>query len=195
MSEGAPITVCPELVEGPLFLQASHMQLIPHLEAPALAITAIKAQCWHDAGRWHFRFLIDGATRLVLPDPAEPTRADTLWQATCFEAFVGCDGTAYREYNFAPSGQWAAYAFEGPRQGMLTADDQVEVWLEGGDDWIAVEAAVSAEFAPVSPLNLAAVIEEQGGHKSYWALAHAPCPPDFHNRDCFIAHLPPVQEP
>ena len=128
--------------------------------------------------------------RLVLPDPADSGRADELWRTTCFEAFVGGQGTAYREYNFAPSGQWAAYAFDSPRQGMRNADDEVEVWLEGGDDWIAVEVAVSADLAPDSPLNLTAVIEEEGGVKSYWALAHPDWPPDFHNRDCFVAHLP-----
>ena len=57
---------------------------------------------------------------------------------------------------------------------------------------IAVAAAVSAELMSQSAMNLTAVIEEAGGVKSYWALAHPDGPPDFHNRDCFIAHLPPV---
>ena len=66
----------------------------------------------------------------------------------------------------------------------------VEVWLEGGETWIAVEAAVSADLAPHSPLGLSAVIEEHGGAKSYWALAHPPGAPDFHHPDCFAAQLP-----
>jgi hypothetical protein len=41
-----------------------------------------------------------------------------------------------------------------------------------------------------SDLALTAVIEETDGTKSFWALAHAPGPPDFHNPDCFIATLP-----
>ena len=171
------------------------MNLKPHPDTPPLAVTAIQTDCWHDAGRWHFRYLIDGATRLILPDPAETGRADNLWQSTCFEAFVGGAGAAYREYNFAPSGQWAAYAFDRPREGMRTADDRVEVWLEGGDTWIAVETALSADLAPGSPLNLTAIIEEACGHKSYWALAHPDGPPDFHNRDCFVAQLQPVTAP
>ena len=57
--------------------------------------------------------------------------------------------------------------------------------------------AGSTDLNPTVPLAiaLAAVIEEVGGHKSYWALAHPDGPPDFHNRDCFIAHLPPVTAP
>ncbi len=39
-------------------------------------------------------------------------------------------------------------------------------------------------------LALSTVIEATDGTKSYWALAHAPGPPDFHNPDCFTATLP-----
>ena len=43
--------------------------------------------------------------------------------------------------------------------------------------------------ARILHLGLSAVIEAMDGTKSYWALAHAPGPPDFHNRDCFTARL------
>jgi len=40
-------------------------------------------------------------------------------------------------------------------------------------------------------VNLAAVIEEADGAKSYWAHAHPPeGPPDFHHPDCFVLELP-----
>ena len=165
-------------------------KLNPHPDHPPLAVSAIESQCWRDGGRWHVRYLLDGTDRLILPDPADPARADNLWRTTCFEAFVGGEGSAYREWNFAPSGQWAAYAFNGPRENRRNADDEVEVWLEGGETWIAVEAAISAHLSPRSPLNLTAIIEEEGGHKSYWALAHSAGPADFHDPSCFIARLP-----
>ena len=166
------------------------MNLIPHSDHPPGAVTAIDVRCWREDGKWRFRYLVEGAQQLVLPGALDGGRADQLWRTTCFEAFVGGDGTTYREYNFAPSGKWAAYAFDAPRSGMRHADEQAEVWLEGGETWIAVEAEVAGIFAPGSPLNLTAVIEEIGGHKSYWALAHPSGPPDFHDRSCFIARLP-----
>ena len=44
-------------------------------------------------------------------------------------------------------------------------------------------------------LNLAAVIEEKSGAKSYWALAHPPAgPPDFHHPACFVLQLPPPSD-
>jgi len=37
---------------------------------------------------------------------------------------------------------------------------------------------------------LSAVLEEKGGVKSFWALAHPPGQPDFHDLACFVAELP-----
>ena len=39
-------------------------------------------------------------------------------------------------------------------------------------------------------LGLSAVIEENSGRKSYWALKHPDGPPDFHRADCFTLELP-----
>ena len=45
---------------------------------------------------------------LLLPTGA-PARTDELWRHTCFEAFVKeAAGEDYYEFNFAPSGEWAA---------------------------------------------------------------------------------------
>jgi hypothetical protein len=38
-------------------------------------------------------------------------------------------------------------------------------------------------------VSIAAVIEEEGGKMSYWALAHPPGQPNFHHPDCFVASL------
>src|ERR1043165_4654007 len=54
-----------------------------------------------------------------LPPVAAAARTDDLWQHTCFEAFIrASSGTAYYEFNFAPSTQWAAYRFSGYRSEM-----------------------------------------------------------------------------
>ena len=47
-------------------------------------------------------------------------RKDELWRHTCFEAFVRVgEGSAYHEFNFAPSGDWNCYRFTGYREGMM----------------------------------------------------------------------------
>ena len=169
------------------------MLLIPHPQFPPSVVSSIECEVWRGGPRWHFRYLVEGASDVVLPDPAERQRGSNLWQSTCFEVFVAGAGHAYREFNFSPSGQWAAYAFTAPRDGMTDADAEVEVWLDGGEAWIAIEAAVLADIEPRAPLGLSAVIEEVDGTKSYWALAHGAGPPDFHNPACFAYHLPPFE--
>jgi hypothetical protein len=43
--------------------------------------------------------------------------------------------------------------------------------------------------ARVLRLALAAVVEEDDGRLSYWALQHAPGNPDFHHPECFTLEL------
>ncbi len=165
------------------------MQLLPHPETFIATVEAIDAAVWQDEGRWHFRYLIDGAGDLVLPGPNKG-RVDGLWKTTCVEAFVGLARGAYLEFNFAPSGQWAAYRFDGPRSGMREEPAELEILLDFGAEWLAVEAAVRCKaLQPGLQLGLTAVIEERGGVKSYWALAHPEGRPDFHDRSCFTAML------
>jgi len=132
-------------------------------------------------------------SRFALPAPAEPARADELWQTTCFEAFLRPAGEeAYREWNFAPSGQWAAYDFAATRTDMKNADVAGPyVRIEDNFTWWALGATFAADADTHWELGLSAVLEEKDGAKSYWALAHpAGDRPDFHDPVCFAARLP-----
>jgi hypothetical protein len=130
--------------------------------------------------------------RFLIPDGA-PERTDELWRTTCFEAFIREAGSpAYREWNFAPSGQWAAYDFSSYREGMTNADVIKPPYVRCEDNltWWTLGATVSLEAGQEWEMGLAAVIEEQDGTKSYWALVHPGEKPDFHSPDCFVARLP-----
>ena len=144
------------------------------------------------------RFLVAGAD-LLLPDPASPGRADGLWKSTCFELFLQPLTTfGYFEMNFSPSTQWAAYRFDSYRKGMRDMQVSVEPHIElrtdpeDNDAHHVLEVAVDLSDIPAQALRmgLSAVIEEKGGRKSWWALAHPPGGPDFHHRDCFALELP-----
>ena len=132
--------------------------------------------------------------RFVLPEPVEePARTGDLWQTTCFEAFLRSPGEdAYREWNFAPSGNWAAYDFSSHRAGRSDADAAAPyVRMEDNLTWFAVGATIAVPSKRSFELALSAILEEQDGTKSYWALAHPEGDkPDFHDAACFAAHLP-----
>src|SRR5207237_3690028 len=123
----------------------------------------------------------------------EPDRADDLWQTTCFEAFLRIPGEdGYREWNFAPSGAWAAYDFTAHREGRTDAEIPTPPYVRMEDNftWWALGATIAVDAERVWELGLSAVLEEKDGTKSYWALAHpAGGKPDFHAADCFAARL------
>jgi len=130
--------------------------------------------------------------RFVVPSSIDPGRRDGLWKSTCFEAFVQPPGEAsYREYNFAPSGDWAAYDFAGRREGMAEAPLGNPPYLRVEDNltWWTLGATIAIEAGRHWQLGLSAVIEEADGTKSYWALAHGGNEPDFHDPACFTARL------
>ena len=130
--------------------------------------------------------------RFQIPRNAEPGRRDELWKTTCFEAFVQREGEeCYREFNFAPSGDWAAYDFSGRREDMAEADlaNPPYIRLEDNLTWWSLGATFTVEAGMRWALGLSAVIEEADGTKSYWALAHAGDKPDFHDPACFTARL------
>ncbi|SRR5258708_2745861 len=133
------------------------------------------------------------ASRFAIPDFSEPVRADELWQTTCFEAFLRIEGAAsYREWNFAPSGEWAAYDFTSRREGKTDADVAPPyVRIEDNLTWWALGATIAVDSSAKWMLGLSAILEEKDGTKSYWALAHPEGDkPDFHDPACFAAHLP-----
>ena len=133
------------------------------------------------------------ADRFVVPEADDPGRADELWKTTCFEAFLRTSGQRhYLEWNFAPSGAWAAYDFSDYRDGMADAEIGSPPYIRMEDNlgWWALGATIAVEAGRSWELGLSAVIEEKDGTKSYWALAHAGPKPDFHHPDCFVARLP-----
>lgn len=132
-------------------------------------------------------------TRFLIPEPAaEPARRDELWRSTCFECFLKEEGQAsYQEWNFSSSGDWAAYDFTATREGMADAPAANPPYLRTEDNltWWGLGATLSIPVAKRFNLGLSAVLEEQSGAKTYWALHHPSEQPDFHHPDCFTARL------
>jgi hypothetical protein len=167
--------------------------LVCHPEMPCDAVRRIDVDLAED-GR--FSYVVTGnITAIRLPPPALPVRTDGLWQTTCFEFFARpTGGMAYREFNFSPSGAWAAYDFDAYRDGMRGADIVVpEIVLHIAEDRLVLTGSISIDRD--LQIGLSAVIEEKSGIKSYWALAHPAGKPDFHHSDCFVIELAASKRP
>lgn len=131
--------------------------------------------------------VIGNMAGLRIPVTAAPGPADGLWQHTCLETFVAAEGeAAYREFNFSPSGQWAAYRFAAERLRDATAASALpapvmQLAITPAQLSLAVDLPRAALPNRCFELALCAVIEESSGRLSYWALQH-PCErPDFHH--------------
>lgn len=172
------------------------VELVCHSDTPAASIRSVAVElCMTDVDDVLLTFSISPADALAVPDPVSPARADGLWQRTCCELFLNPEGSeGYFEFNLSPSGQWAAYAFDGYRLGMrdLALPVAPHIAVEQQGDALRLQADVDLTAIPPGRLciNLTAVIEETDGTKSYWALAHPSEKPDFHHPDGFVLELP-----
>jgi hypothetical protein len=129
-----------------------------------------------------------------LPPALPPGPADGLWQHTCCEAFVAEAGNGYREFNFSPSGQWAAYRFTGYRERDEAFAPAAEPTFTTTPlaDGFALQATLPAALLPPGTnqyIGLTAVLEAADGCKHFWALAHCAPQPDFHLRQSFALIL------
>ncbi|MDR6509519.1 hypothetical protein J2792_000359 [Novosphingobium capsulatum] len=172
--------------------------LVAHPDHPALAVRQVAARIISMDDHWLcLRWRVEGTSALVVPPFSGRARTDGLWQSTCFELFLGEDdpaaGGAYAEFNFAASERWAAYDFDGYREGMAPRPLPREpvITPRRGQDVLIFDAALPVAGLPPLPwrMGLSAVLEEAGGVKSYWALAHPRGKPDFHHAACFAARV------
>lgn len=138
----------------------------------------------------------------------EPVRCDDLWRHTCCELFIApTSGKGrYIEFNFAPSGDWAAYEFEGLRRGMRPLRWSGNASNEGDAGCAAptirryssivddlslsqrlslhrLQVEVQLPAPPIIDeirLSPTVVLETSAGI-SHWALRHPHDQPDFHD--------------
>lgn len=169
--------------------------LLRHPTTPCTAIDAVEvAVSGGPQERLAFTYrLLGRVDEIRLPPPLPPGPADELWRHTCGEAFLARAGeTSYRELNFSPSGQWAAYTFRAYRERDVDAPPLAPPYISLRRT--ADEIALTAVLAPGGPfpragerleIGLAAIVETLDGRLSYWALRHPGDKPDFHSRRGF----------
>ncbi|HYD24296.1 MAG TPA: DOMON-like domain-containing protein [Croceibacterium sp.] len=170
--------------------------LAAHPDHPPLAVSQVEARIIGRDDNWlRVRWRIEGTRQLVVPPFAGKGRSDDLWRTTCFELFLKpAGGEAYCELNLSPSERWNAYDFDGYRGAMRERPfpHEPECTMRQGSSFAIFDAAIPVAGLPDADcaMGLCAVLEEQGGAVSYWALAHPAARPDFHAPACFAAELP-----
>ena len=141
--------------------------------------------------------------RLRVPPPRPPVIVHRLWQHTCCECFIALAGQpGYHEFNFSPSGEWAAYRFAKYREGDAVLDEALNPRISVQRTAAKLDIAASIPLDRLSAVHacgklalaLSTVVEDEQGTLSYWALKHPVGKPDFHHPDSFILNLKAVSE-
>jgi len=175
------------------------LDLLPHPSTPDGPAQAVRVQVERGSTALSLTYALGGdVDRIRLPPQGRRQRTEDLWRHTCFEAFLKVPGEeAYHEFNFSPSGDWAAYRFDGYRAGRAELDIPAPS-IGGHHSGDLLVTFVSLEGLPSNRfwrIGLSAVVEDLDGRLSYWALAHPPGDPDFHHPDCFALEFPAAQRP
>lgn len=176
--------------------------LQPHSDSPRLPVDGLTAEVRRKAGgKLELVYRLTGELEaLLIPELSNPSRADELWKHTCFEIFVlKADAPGYVEFNFAPTGQWAAYCFRSRRSGMRNigqvSEAPIGTMMFGRQFVLKAELDLSGlEDLPPSGVPwraaISTVIEAADGRKAYWAVQHPEGNPDFHAPEGFVIDLP-----
>jgi hypothetical protein len=140
--------------------------------------------------------LIGDLTQVEIAPPASPCRKFALWEATCFEFFLGVPGDRnYWEFNLSPAGDWNIFHLDDYRQGLrdelaftslpFTVERQANFLL------LALEFDLSKIVSVERSIEVSVttVIKSIGGEMSYWALTHGGLEADFHRRDSFAIEI------
>lgn len=178
-------------------------QFVPLRSHPTTPCPAVQSLSVHAAMantrmlRLVYKLTADMAL-LTTPALLPRARADGLWKHSCFEVFMRRVGEpGYVEYNFSPSGEWAAYRFRGYREQASSQDDLHPPEMRIVRSPEQLEMVVTLDLKQVLPpngqlqLGLAAVIETSDGGLSYWAQKHPTEKPDFHHPDSFVCEPAP----
>ena len=177
--------------------------LIPHPETHSGVVCDISTRILRKSGgTLVVTYILEGdLDRLRIPAPRPPRVADELWRHTCCEIFIARKGVAgYHEFNLAPSGEWAAYAFERYRERAAhhnedagRVDPQIAVRRTANrlelDALIPLDRLSPLHVSNALSIALSVVVEDQHGLLSYWALRHPPGKPDFHHAEAFALEL------
>jgi len=134
-------------------------------------------------------FALEGdLDQIAIPETGPVRRGDKLWQHMCFELFVSPGMPAYREFNFSPSGEWAAYLFRRYREAEPGGAEVQALAVRRSAAKLELDAAIPAPEGRLS-IAISAVVESRSGALSYWALKHPAGKPDFHHPEAFALEL------
>jgi hypothetical protein len=186
----------------PMSTHSFQLQPFPGSIAPDISITGVVTR---DRQQLKVVYIVSGDlfyNRAVIDSiqiPAlnpNPTRQLELWETTCLECFIGLpEAQNYWEFNFAPNGNWNAFALIDYRKGIIEESEITSISIETSRTLSQFALSATIPLGAIVPahatleISITAVIQTQDQGVSYWAIAHCGREADFHRRDSFVITL------
>jgi hypothetical protein len=171
------------------------LQPFPGSIAPDIRIMGVVTR---DRQQLNIVYMVSGAINTIqLPalNP-HPIRQWELWETTCLECFIGLpEAQNYWEFNFAPNGNWNAFALTDYREGIAEAAEITSIVITTDRTLDRFTLSTTIPLSAIIParkpleMSVTAVIQTQDQAVSYWAIAHCGDTADFHQRDSFMLTL------
>jgi len=141
--------------------------------------------------------LLGDLNLVAIVSPAvAPSRKFELWEATCFEFFIGVLGDRnYWEFNLSPSGDWNVFHLDNYRQGLRneTVFTTLPFDIDRSANYLTLKLGFDLSqilsIARQLEVSVTTVIRSTQDELSYWALTHCGEEADFHLRDSFVIKL------
>jgi hypothetical protein len=141
--------------------------------------------------------LVGDLTQIEIPSPARlPSRKFALWEATCFEFFLGVPGASnYWEFNLSPAGDWNVFYLDDYRQGLRDEIVFTSLPVQIDRQPHSLSISLNCDLGKIISIEqqievaITSVIKVARGEFSYWALTHCDREADFHVRDSFIIKM------
>ncbi len=141
------------------------------------------------------KYEMTGAIESILMAEGDfPTRRIGLWETSCFEYFFGVPGQDYYwEVNLSTAGHWNIFRLENYRSGFREELAIEALSVSVNRSAFSLETRFNLSLLGLEKseieLSVTAVIADQLGEISYWAVCHAGVEADFHLRDSFVIQL------
>lgn len=165
--------------------------LVLHPDCAAGSVSGIEASIELTPYGCRATFVAHGdMSRIAVPSVQGAGRFDNLWKTTCFEIFWSHDGTSYREFNLSPSTRWAAYDFDGFRDGMRDAPAEIAIAVDVSETALRLTADIRSDLQLPATVALNGIVQDEDGINRFWALAFRPGAPEFHVSECRALELP-----
>lgn len=176
----------------------SNFTLVPFPTTQPLPQIAINGNIDRVSDRLAISYRLQGdLAAVVIPSAnSSPSRQLDLWEATCFEFFIGIPGDRqYWEFNLAPSGDWNVFHLDDYRQGLRLVPEFLDLPLSIDRQADSLEIELAFNLSKIIPpdcvveIAVTTVIKSTQGKMSYWALTHTGTDADFHVRDSFVLRI------